>query len=232
MKRREFITLLCGAAAAWPRAARAQPATLPVIGFFSPNTALAASSWTAAFVQRLRELGWIEGPTVAIAKRWGDGRVDVIVTHGESNVFAAKQAGAAIVDVIVDIDDFRLPLVEFLPGIDVDRLLAHRDSLEPDFLDLSGNALRSAIQSFVIRLNGRTILVDTCVGEAKEHVDHVGWNTQKADALGAYISPCPSSVRSPRTGRLDGSARGRHRPTVASRFARGQRHSDRRGGLG
>jgi glyoxylase-like metal-dependent hydrolase (beta-lactamase superfamily II) len=126
--------------------------------------------------------------------------------------------GAAIIDVIVDIDDFRLPLVEFSPAVDVDQLLTHRDSLEPDFLDFAGNALRFAIQSFVIRLNGRTILVDTCVGEGKErpqlaafhqrrasgflqrlagvgikaedidtvfcthlHVDHVGWNTQKAD---------------------------------------------------
>jgi putative ABC transport system substrate-binding protein len=110
MKRREFVALL-GGATAWPLLARAQPATLPAIGFFSPNTALAASSWTAAFVQRLRELGWIEGLTVTIAKRWGDGRVDraaefvadfvglkadVIVTHGESNVFAAKQATSII----------------------------------------------------------------------------------------------------------------------------------------
>jgi putative tryptophan/tyrosine transport system substrate-binding protein len=111
MRRREFITLL-GGAAAWPLAARAQQAgKLPTIGFFSPNTSSAASPWTAAFVQRLRDLAWIEGRTVTIAYRWGEGsterttefvaefvrlKVDVIVTHGTPNVLAAKQATSVI----------------------------------------------------------------------------------------------------------------------------------------
>ena len=98
MKRREFITLLGGAAAAWPLAARAQqPAKLPTIGFLGASTPSAMSQWVAAFVQRLRELGWIEGRTVAIEYRWAEGRserfaeiaaefvrlkVDVIVTAG------------------------------------------------------------------------------------------------------------------------------------------------------
>jgi len=61
MKRREFITLL-GGAVAWPLAARAQqPAKLPTVGFLGATTPSAQSQWTAAFVQRLRELGWIEG---------------------------------------------------------------------------------------------------------------------------------------------------------------------------
>ena len=67
MKRRKFITLLGGAAVAWPLAARAQqPAKVPIIGFLGPGTPSAWSAWTAAFVQRLRELGWIEGRTLAI----------------------------------------------------------------------------------------------------------------------------------------------------------------------
>ena len=98
MKRREFITLLGGAAAAWPLAARAQqPAKLPTIGFLGASTPSTESQWIAAFVQRLRELGWIEGRTVAIEYRWAEGRserfaeiaaefvrlkVDVIVTAG------------------------------------------------------------------------------------------------------------------------------------------------------
>ena len=75
MKRREFITLIGGTAAAWPLAARAQqPARLPTIGFLGSGTISAWSPWTAAFVQRLRELGWIEGRNVAIEYRWAEGR--------------------------------------------------------------------------------------------------------------------------------------------------------------
>jgi putative ABC transport system substrate-binding protein len=110
MKRREFITLLGGAAAAWPLAARAQPAKLPTIGFLGASTPAAWSEWTAAFVQRLHELGWAEGRNIAIEYRWAEGRserfteiaaefvrlkVDVIVTVG-SAVFAAKQATSTI----------------------------------------------------------------------------------------------------------------------------------------
>jgi len=110
MRRREFITLLGGAMTAWPLAARAQP-RLPTIGFFSPNTRSVASPWTAAFVERLRELGWMEGRTIAIEYRWGEGRgdrtaevvaefvrlkPDVIVTHGQLNIVAAKQATSTI----------------------------------------------------------------------------------------------------------------------------------------
>jgi putative tryptophan/tyrosine transport system substrate-binding protein len=112
MRRREFITLLGGATAGWPLAARAQQtARLPTIGFFSPNTRSAASAWSAAFVERLREVGWIEGRTIAIEYRWGEGRgdrtaevvaefirlkPDVIVTHGQLNIVAAKQATSAM----------------------------------------------------------------------------------------------------------------------------------------
>ena len=113
MRRREFITLLGGAAAsvAWPLAGRAQQAgKLPTIGFLGVSTPSAWSHWVAAFGQRLRELGWIEGRTVAIEVRWAEGRserfteiatefvrlkVDVIVTSGIA-VIAAKQATSVI----------------------------------------------------------------------------------------------------------------------------------------
>jgi putative tryptophan/tyrosine transport system substrate-binding protein len=110
MKRREFITLL-GGAAAWPVSARAQQATkLPTIGYLGSATLATESQRMAAFVQRLRELGWVEGRTVVIDYRWAEGRteryaeiaaefvrlkVDVIVTVGGA-VAAAKQATATI----------------------------------------------------------------------------------------------------------------------------------------
>jgi len=111
MKRREFITLLGGAAAACPLAARAQQAKLPTIGFLGANTPSAQTEWTNAFVQRLRELGWIEGRTVAIEYRWAEGsseraaeiaaefvrlKVDAIVTSATVPALAAKQATATI----------------------------------------------------------------------------------------------------------------------------------------
>jgi putative ABC transport system substrate-binding protein len=110
--RRDFITLLGGAAAAWPLTARAQQTgRLPTIGFFSAGSALAIRDWVAALVQRLGELGWIEGRTVAIEYRWAEGhnerlaeiaaefvrrKVDVIVTHSTAPVTAAKQATSTI----------------------------------------------------------------------------------------------------------------------------------------
>jgi putative tryptophan/tyrosine transport system substrate-binding protein len=110
--RREFIALLGGAAAAWPLAARAQqPANLPTIGFLVSGTPSSHGQWVAAFVQRLRELGWIEGRTITIEYRWAEGRserfaeiaaelvrrrVDVIVTSATEAIVAAKQATSVI----------------------------------------------------------------------------------------------------------------------------------------
>jgi putative ABC transport system substrate-binding protein len=112
MRRREFITLLGGAAAAWPLAARAQQAgKLPIIGLLGSATLLAESQRVAGFVQRLRQLGWIENRNVAIEYRWAEGRserfveiatefvqlkVDVIVATTTPAVIAAKQATSVI----------------------------------------------------------------------------------------------------------------------------------------
>src|SRR5438445_9972774 len=111
IRRREFITLRSGATA-WPFAARAQQAgKLPTIGLLGATTPSVQGQWTSAFVQRLRELNWIEGRTVAIEYRWAEGRtaryteiaaefvrlkVDVIVTYATPAVLAAKQATSVI----------------------------------------------------------------------------------------------------------------------------------------
>jgi putative tryptophan/tyrosine transport system substrate-binding protein len=110
MRRREFIALLAGTAAAWPLAARGQQAA-KTIGLLGAVSASQQSPWTDAFLQRLRELGWIEGRTVSIAYRWSEGsneraaemaaelvrlKVDVIVTSGTPIVLAAKRATATV----------------------------------------------------------------------------------------------------------------------------------------
>src|SRR5258707_11878948 len=108
--RRELLAALGGAAAAWPWAARAQQTgKLPTIGFLGANASV-WSPWTAAFVERMRKLGWIEGRTIAFEYSWVEGgpersaqiaaefvrlKVDVIVT-GTSAVLAAKRETSTI----------------------------------------------------------------------------------------------------------------------------------------
>ena len=153
MRRREFIRLFSSTVVAWPLAARAQQAgKLPTIGFLGSD----ASAWgpyTAAFVQRLRELGWIEDRTIAIQYRWSEGRaarnaeiaaefvrlkVDVIVT----NAFAAsavKQATSVIPIVFpLGIDPVGGDLIGSLaqPGANVTRLTTQQSDLAGKRLEL------------------------------------------------------------------------------------------------
>ena|SRR5579871_879101 len=76
MRRREFITLVGGAVSALPFAVRAQQPALPVIGLMGVDSAESQSRMTAAFVQRLRELGWTEGRNVIIEYRWAEGHTE------------------------------------------------------------------------------------------------------------------------------------------------------------
>jgi putative ABC transport system substrate-binding protein len=135
MRRRDFIAGMAGSAGAWPLTIRAQQTTkTPTIGFLGPLTQSAMISWTSAFVQRLRELGWIEGHTIAIEYRWADGRseriadiaaefvqlkVALIVTGSTAAATAAKQATSVVPIVFAVAEDpVRLGLVASLarPG--------------------------------------------------------------------------------------------------------------------
>jgi putative tryptophan/tyrosine transport system substrate-binding protein len=111
MRRRDFLGVL-GCAAVWPLAARAQqPGKPPTVGYLVSGTPEGNRAWVAAFVQRLRELGWIEGRTVAIEYRFGEGRserfaevaaefvrlkVDIILAGGTEAALAAKRATSVI----------------------------------------------------------------------------------------------------------------------------------------
>src|SRR5262249_42035257 len=110
MRRREFIALLGGGALAWPLATQAQPsARPPKLGLLIPGSPASYSQRCAALVQRLRELGWVDGSTIAIEHRWAatqrfaeivdefvHSKVDVIFTSGTPPTVAAKRATSEI----------------------------------------------------------------------------------------------------------------------------------------
>jgi putative ABC transport system substrate-binding protein len=160
VKRREFITLLSGTAAAWPLGLRAQqPGKVPTIGFLGTTTAAAWGPWTAAFVQRLRELGWIEGRNLAIEYRWAEARsenfagiaaefvrlkVDVIIAGGSAAI-AAKQATSVVPVVFVLGEPVSTGLVATLarPGGNVTGLSNQQTDLPGKRLELLREVLPS-----------------------------------------------------------------------------------------
>src|SRR5262245_28411619 len=170
MKRRAFVGLICGATAAWSIPARAQRSgKMRIIGFLGTNTASVQEQWTAAFVERLRQLGWTEGRDVIIDYRWAEGRseqftkiaaefarlkADVIVTSGTPATIAAKRTTGIPIVFALSSDPVRSGLVANLarPGGTVTGLTNRSAGVVAERLDLLGEIV-SGLQRLAIIAN-------------------------------------------------------------------------------
>ena len=171
MRRRNFISLV-GGAAAWPLAARAQrPVKTPLIGMLVPGTRQTHGEWFAALVARLRDLGWIEGRTVAFEYRFAEGhteraaditaefvqlKVDLIATAATDVTLAAKQVTTVIPIVTLMSDPIGAGLVSSLnrPGGNITGISVQQDELAGKRVELLREVVPSLRRLAVIAYAG------------------------------------------------------------------------------
>ena len=185
MRRREFITLLGGAAAVWPLAARAQQTAMPVIGFLNGTTPARAVHHVTAFRHGLNETGYVEGQNVAIEYRWGENRSDrlpalaaelvrrpvtiIAATGGFGSAAAAKAATTTIpiVFTLGGFDPVKSGLVASLarPGGNVTGVTLLSAALTAKRMDL--------LRALILKASVVAILVSPGSGTAEAQLKEV-----------------------------------------------------------
>ena len=169
MKRREFVALMGGAAAAWPVAGRAQQSAMPVIGFLGVTFASEQPHWLAAFRKGLGEAGYVEGHNVSIEYRWAEGQynrlpelaadlirhdVSVIVTPPSNPAALAAKAATTVTPIVFSVaeDPVRLGLVASLsrPGANATGINFFSNEIVPKRLGLLRELVPKAVRIAVL----------------------------------------------------------------------------------
>jgi putative ABC transport system substrate-binding protein len=201
MRRREFITVL-GGAAAWPFAARAQQSPIPVVGFLCTATAEAYSPMAAAFQEGLKETGYVEGKNVAIHYRWADNRNDrvsalagdlvrqgvaLILAGGDTNAALKAKAATSTIPIVfvsgVDAVDVGIAASLNHPGGNVTGVTFLAASLGPKKLEM----LRALVPSALLI----AVLINPAGATANVQLKDLG---VAAQSLGLRIHVLPAST--------------------------------------
>jgi putative ABC transport system substrate-binding protein len=200
MKRREFITLL-GGAASWPLAARAQQPAMPVIGFITGSSAAASAHYAAAFRKGLNQAGYVEGQNVTIEYHWLDGRYDrmpalaaevvgrrvaVIATPGSTPASVAAKTATATIPIVFSVaeDPVKLGLVATLarPGGNATGINFFLNEAVSKRLGLLHDLVPRAVRLAVIVNPGNVLSAEAVSRDVQKAAGTVGMQVQVLNA--------------------------------------------------